>query len=86
MKVWALFHYGYSYAAPYVDEAEAFDSLAACRDAFAYRLSGRDSYYPCTDESATASVYFADPRESHDPYPDRVLTVGPRGGIKENRA
>lgn len=81
MLTWMLWHGGSSYAQSSVDDAKAFDSMAEAIGAFRYRFERNDSYYPCVDESSTAQLFFADPRTTDDPYPDRVLSIGPRCGV-----
>ena len=83
MKCYGLFHYGSSYAAPYVEnDTEEFDSIKEALDSFAHRID-YDPYYPCAGgEEASAWIFFYDPRQEADPYPDRVYEVGPRGGVR----
>lgn len=87
MKVWAQIKYGESYSWP--DEASEFASIAAVKremDIPGSETGHARSYFPCSrDEGMTAFVYFYDPKEARDPYPDRVLTIGPRGEIKVER-
>jgi hypothetical protein len=49
------------------------------------RYFNRDGDTPCV-ESDEMLLFFADPRESSDPYPDLILSRGPRGGIRMERA
>ena len=88
-----LWHGGSSYEVGYIDEdTEEFPSLAAAKDAFAGRADTLETYYPCVSEDTpedggpSAQVFFADPREFADPYPDRVLSFGPRGGVRVEHA
>jgi len=91
--VWMLWHGGSSYAAPdqfQREDVEPFDSLAQAKDTFASRL--HDRRFPCVsqvppdDGGPTAHLHFADPFEDGDPYPDLILTFGPRGGLRCERA
>lgn len=83
--VWAAWHGGPNYSPTPTDEAEPFPSLAAVRAMMTDRADNRDGTTPCvTDDEVT--VWFYDPREEADPYPDRLLTRGPRGGIRVERA
>lgn len=85
--IYAMYHGGYSYAAPDVEDAEHFASVAAAKEAMRGRLAGRDSGFPTVDESATMHIFLGGhPRDYSDPYPDRVLSHGPRGGIRTERA
>jgi hypothetical protein len=77
-------------------DLERFDSLCAAREAFAERYtagwspvrfdyvnrSPETSAVPCVSEQCEMLIYFADPRDTiGDPYPDRRLSLGPRGGV-----
>ena len=82
MKVWGMWHGGSSYAVGSVDEdTEEFSSLQAAKDALYDREKRFDPYYPCVEDSEM-QVFFSDPRGNSDPYPDRILTIGPRGGVR----
>ena len=83
------------------EDVERFDSLADAKYAFAerYRSGGWHTcafryvnrahepvLLPAVDESTTEmSVYYGDPTEAVDPYPDLRLTFGPRGGVRAER-
>lgn len=91
MKVFMLWHGGSSYAPADQfnrKDIEQFDSIAEAKRAFAARGEGSDSYYPCVDTSeqeaggASAWLCFSDPYQIPDLYPDRVMTFGPRGGVR----
>lgn len=85
MKVWAAWHGGPSYAAPYIPEdLETFDSLKAAANETWRRQETSDPYYPVVEDSEMW-VYFRDPTNERDPYPDRIITIGPRGGIRIER-
>ena len=84
-RTWMLWFGGSSYAAPTTDDAEEFDTIKEAREAFEARADF-DPYFPCVSEDTCAHLFFADPRETSDPYPDRVLTLGPRGGVREDNA
>ena len=80
MKVYALWYGGSSYNAPYVkDDIEEFSSIQAAKDTF-WSREDFDPYYPCV-EGSTMQLFFYDPRLVEDPYPDREITLGPRGGV-----
>ena len=53
------------------------------REAFAERVDFHPAY-PCVDETAEMWIFFGPPAEQ-DGYPDRILSVGPRGGVREQR-
>jgi hypothetical protein len=77
------FHGGSSYAMFSVDcdEPEEFSSLREARHVFQSR-SDFDPCFPCVDEGATMWLFKEDPRETGGDYPDRVFTIGPRGGVR----
>ena len=83
-----LFHGGHSYNAPSVhdDTPDFFDTLADAKCAFESRTVGFDRRYPCTDETATAWLFASDPRKTGCEYPDRIITLGPRNGVRLERA
>jgi hypothetical protein len=80
MRVYAHWYGGSSYSAPTNEDTEEFSSIQSAKDAF-WRRADFDPYYPCVEDSSML-LYFSDPRETNDPYPDRELTLGPRGGIR----
>lgn len=89
MKVYGLFHGGHSYAMWQCNrDVEEFNSIKEAKDTLYERYHGWNSYYPCIDETATMWLVFDDPRNDEGPegfldiYPDRILTIGKRGGIK----
>lgn len=94
MKVWMLWHGGSGYAHGYVDDdTEYFASLYEAKHLFDSRANSWNTYYPCVDRipaedgGPSAYIYFSDPRDDieGDPYPDRILEYGPRGGLHVNR-
>lgn len=71
--VWATWWGGNSYVSPAVDEGEELlygDAVSVCLE----RFHNRDGSTPCVDESSEMHLYFSDPRESSDPYPDEIIT------------
>jgi len=92
MKTWMLWHGGSSYGVGTIPEdVESFDSLQDALHEFQAREEGWNTYYPCvSDETpenggASAWLWFAFP-EGSDPYPDRVVEFGPRGGLVVSNA
>lgn len=101
MTIYAMWHGGPSYAHGYIDsDVETFPTLAAARDAlisrersgywfqqdFAFLTRPAESKFtPCV-ESSSMTIWLADPTRNPDPYPDRILSIGPRGGIRMERA
>ena len=84
--IYGLFHGGYSYACPELDDAEELDSQSHAVRVFRSRVQGRDRRYPGIDDSAVFDLYFGShPETMRDPYPDVRLSVGPRGGIRAER-
>jgi len=89
MQVYGIYHGGHSYSTRVTNQdIEEFNSLKHARDIFESR-NNFDPYYPCTDETASMWLFFTDPSNHELPddalidsgYPDRVLEVGPRGGV-----
>lgn len=86
MKVFGLWYGGSSYAAPTVKrDTEDFDSIKEARESFESRYDGEPGYPAVSDESEM-QLFFYDPRKSDDPYPDKILRFGPRGGVRTERA
>lgn len=84
MKVYMLWNGGHNYAAPRVEEAEHCASLKAAVQLFEDRLHNR--VFPATprvDDTAEAWLCVAKPE--YDVYPDYIIDIGPRGGIRLHR-
>lgn len=79
-----FFHGGYSYSPFNVheDKPEFFSSLQDAMDCFWRRTEGFNRRFPCTDETATAWLFAEDPRRTGAEYPDRVISLGARRGIR----
>lgn len=82
MTVYMTWHGGHSYAVPYASDREELASVAAARELFESRYYNRDGTTPAVDDTATAWLFFTDPADTDDPYPDRIVEIGPRGGIR----
>lgn len=78
MRVQALWYGGSNYALPTQDDIEEFYSLQRAKDVFESRASNRDSYFPCVSDSEM-HIYFHEYTENG---PDRILKIGPRGGVR----
>jgi len=52
-----------------------------------YYADGRHerTLFPAVGEDSEMFIYFYDPREASDPYPDRRLYFGARQGVREER-
>jgi hypothetical protein len=82
MKRWAVFYGGSSYSAPYARDAKEFHSLKAVKNRYYWALHDEDREFPAVNtERAMVVVWNRCPHEEFDPYPDLVITVGPRGGL-----
>ena len=90
MIVWTQWYGGSSYACPLHSEPthwERFKSMKQAKRVFASR-SDFDPHFPCVGNDAEMQLYFFGPSEDiepwkmRDPYPDRILTIGPRGGVR----
>lgn len=91
--IYGMWHGGPSYAAPYVTEhVETFPSIAAAMMEMRDRIRGWGTFRyadrPVIDNStpavteSTMTVWLTDPRDTEDPYPDRMLVQGPHGGVR----
>lgn len=80
--IYALWYGGPSYSHSYIDtDVETFTSLSAARQELQRRENGGDPYYPAVEQSEM-TVWKTDPRGDQDAYPDYLLTIGPRGGVR----
>jgi hypothetical protein len=95
--IYAMWHGGSSYSQGDIDtDLETFASMKdagrALRERARHGYSQPQTFNyadgrtenvlcPCADEAPTMTVYRYDPRETTDPYPDTILSIGPRGGI-----
>ena len=81
MIVWILDHLDpHYYGQPDVDRhTERRESLREARDEF-WRICDRENLGDARRHERW--VFFYDPREVTDPYPDRVMRIGPRGGVR----
>ena len=102
MRVWALWHGGASYAAPYVSEdVETFASISEAREAFTDRYSSGHGFFqtfnyvnreqdhaltPAVSDDCTMTLWLYDPTEDTDPYPWKILSIGARGGVRLDHA
>lgn len=83
MKVFSLWYGGNNYSCPSMEDIEEFRSIQSAKDSF-WSRSDYDPYYPCVDRPEM-QLYFTDPRKAEDPYPDMLITMGPRGGVRIER-
>jgi len=90
MTIYMIWFGGSSYAFPDLEtDVECFGSIKAARSAFEERI--HSSFFPCVSQALPeeggpeAWLYFGDPRKQRDPYPDRTLSFGPRGGVVVGR-
>lgn len=74
------------------DAVAEFDNRAAGRALYHYADGRTDdtetdavSRKPAENGGPTMTVWHYDPREERDPYPDRVIEFGPKGGILVKR-
>lgn len=83
-KVVMVWYGGINFARPEEDDGEEFPSLSAAKRAFAARAD-HDPYYPNVDENCgpEGHIYFGT-LETWCPAngADRVLSFGPRGGVR----
>ena len=81
MQTYMLWYGGPSYAVGGWDDIERFSSIKAARDAF-WSRADFDPYYPCVENPEAWIWYRALPPQNGDLYPDAVMTMGPRGGVR----
>ena len=87
MRVWALWHGGANYAVGSIDtDLEEFVTLEECKYALDGRRMNDSGQTPGVGFDSLFHVWFADPRDSVDPYPDRIIRFGTRGGLVIERA
>lgn len=85
--VFALWHGGANYAVGTIDtDVEEFGSIERVKETLQVRLDNFTGHYPGVDLDSAFHVWFADPRDEMDPYPDRIVRFGPRGGIHVDHA
>ena len=99
MKVYGLWYGGPDYSSPELSDLEEFGSMLEAKYAFENRENNGDwdlcyfryvnkqpesNYCPAVRESEM-QIWFADPTDSDDPYPDRIISFGPNGGVRVNR-
>ncbi len=65
-----------------LDAAKRYPSMRAAVEAYADTARELARY----GQRCEASLHFANNRDELQEYPDRLLSVGPRGGIKVERA
>ena len=80
MKLQALWYGGINYALPTQDDIEDFRSIKHARRIFESRASF-DPMFPCVDHSEM-HLFFT---EFNDNGPDRILKIGPKGGVRMER-
>jgi hypothetical protein len=82
-----LWYGGSSYAAPdgyNPAHQEYFDSIWQASRALQDRAENHNGYTPCVDgESCEMHLYRGG--TYHENGPDLVLTIGPRGGVRQER-
>ena len=83
MQCWTVINGGYNYSPAAWTDAEPCDSLKAAEDAF-WRWT--DEPRNMADESTEMFVFLYEPDESGDNYPDFRIYLGPKGGVRRERA
>jgi hypothetical protein len=83
MRTYMIWQGGLNYTPGDISDTEEFVSMQAAADEFARRARGGDPYYPCVADSE-GHLFLTDPRTatSGDVYPDRIVTLGARGGVR----
>jgi len=84
MKVYAQFHCP-GYSTPYPDQYETFDSIEQAKQDFWQRCCSFDPMFPCVEKDQAEMHLFFGPPDEQDCMPDRILTIGPRDGVRYAR-
>lgn len=99
--IYAAWWGGPSYAMPHVQsmqaptdgptpgsdtDVETFSSIASAKLHFELRYANANGQTPNVTDDSEMHLWFYDPRWEKDPYPDRIIKVGPRGGVRVERA
>ena len=96
MKVWGLWYGGSNYVVPQRTDLEEFSSISAAKEVFWCRSDGWDPVEglqcPCVDTGASAydhghgtemQLFLTKPDpDDGNWYPDRIIRIGPRGGVR----
>ncbi len=96
--IYGLWSGGPSYAAGSIEsDVERFETIAHAREALRARYESNglarchfdyvtkepvSVYVPAVTMESEIWVWFSDPSMSADPYPDRVVSFGRRGGVR----
>jgi hypothetical protein len=83
--IYGTWYGGTNYTFPSMSDVEQFKSIKEAKNVLQSRRHNYDGKTPCVSNNCNITLYFYDPRKERDPYPDRILTFGPRGGIVEER-
>jgi hypothetical protein len=79
-----LWYGGANYATPDPDrDGERFTSIRAAGDRLRALVDNDDGRTPCVDKTAELQLYAGG--QYHENGPDRVLTIGRRGGVVVSR-
>jgi len=93
MKCWAVGNYGANYTPGDVREVthlEEFASMREAGEALWRRVRGMDQDFRLADRDSTLHVWLSNPQGEDyvwpflagDEYPHRVISIGPRDGIR----
>ena len=85
MKVYGIWYGGSSYVVPSIyneDDIEEFDSLEDAKGTLYSRHNGCGGYTPCVTDESEIHLWRENPYETGQEYPDKIISFGPRGGIR----
>lgn len=71
--VWVCWHGGANYSPTPATDAVEVDGVPGARALADGYYRNVDGSTPCVGDDSEVWVYFADPREASDPYPDRIV-------------
>lgn len=74
-KVYGLWYGGSSWSHPYMEDLEEFESLVKAKKDFENRLINQRMYPDVSEENCEMQIFFDDPTDSLDPYPDLILKI-----------
>lgn len=85
-KYAALWYGGCNYASPDPErDLEYFDSLRDAGHTLQAREDNSDGRTPCAGEGDGSEMHLYSGGEYHENGPDYILTIGPRGGVRQER-
>lgn len=82
-EVYGLWYGGPSYRQPYMEDLEEFESLEKAKKVFESRLYNQREFPDVSEEDCVMQIFFDDPSDSYDPYPDLLLKFNNEEVVEE---